>query len=277
MKHIVKFFIGLICLIILVILYSRYIGTSGIKTIEKSIKVSNLSDDFYGLKIVHITDIHYGRTTFENDLKDLVKKINLTKPDIVVFTGDLFTNIKIDSKEYDKISSILNEIEASIGKYSIIGDNDLDIYTTIMSNAGFKDISNTYELIYTKSSNYIMLSGISSNIKDKTDILEKMKSSNEFLINNKPNYSILLMHEADYIDKIDYSKYNLVLAGHSLNGQVRLPIIGGIIKQNGARRYLNSEYELKNTKLIISNGIGTYNYSYRLFNRPSFNLYRIIK
>ena len=277
MKHIVKFFIGLICLIILVILYSRYIGTSGIKTIEKSIKVSNLSDDFYGLKIVHITDIHYGRTTFEKDLKDLVKKINLTKPDIVVFTGDLFTNIKIDSKEYDKISSILNEIEASIGKYSIIGDNDLDIYTTIMSNAGFKDISNTYELIYTKSSNYIMLSGISSNIKDKTDILEKMKSSNEFLINNKPNYSILLMHEADYIDKIDYSKYNLVLAGHSLNGQVRLPIIGGIIKQNGAHKYLDSEYELKNTKLIISNGIGTYNYSYRLFNRPSFNLYRIIK
>ena len=277
MKHIVKFFIGLICLIILVILYSRYIGTSGIKTIEKSIKVSNLSDDFYGIKIVHITDIHYGRTTFEKDLKDLVKKINLTKPDIVVFTGDLFTNIKIDSKEYDKISSILNEIEASIGKYSIIGDNDLDIYTTIMSNAGFKDISNTYELIYTKSSNYIMLSGISSNIKDKTDILEKMKSSNEFLINNKPNYSILLMHEADYIDKIDYSKYNLVLAGHSLNGQVRLPIIGGIIKQEGARKYLDSEYELKNTKLIISNGIGTYNYSYRLFNRPSFNLYRIIK
>lgn len=277
MKHIVKFFIGLICLIILVILYSRYIGTSGIKTIEKSIKVSNLSDDFYGIKIVHITDIHYGRTTFEKDLKDLVKKINLTKPDIVVFTGDLFTNIKIDSKEYDKISSILNEIEASIGKYSIIGDNDLDIYTTIMSNAGFKDISNTYELIYTKSSNYIMLSGISSNIKDKTDILEKMKSSNDFLINNKPNYSILLMHEADYIDKIDYSKYNLVLAGHSLNGQVRLPIIGGIIKQEGARKYLDSEYELKNTKLIISNGIGTYNYSYRLFNRPSFNLYRIIK
>lgn len=277
MKHIVKFFIGLICLIILVILYSRYIGTSGIKTIEKSIKVSNLSDDFYGIKIVHITDIHYGRTTFEKDLKDLVKKINLTKPDIVVFTGDLFTNIKINSKEYDKISSILNEIEASIGKYSIIGDNDLDIYTTIMSNAGFKDISNTYELIYTKSSNYIMLSGISSNIKDKTDILEKMKSSNDFLINNKPNYSILLMHEADYIDKIDYSKYNLVLAGHSLNGQVRLPIIGGIIKQEGARKYLDSEYELKNTKLIISNGIGTYNYSYRLFNRPSFNLYRIVK
>lgn len=277
MKRIVKFFIGLICLIILVILYSRYIGTSGIKTIEKSIKVSNLSDDFYGIKIVHITDIHYGRTTFEKDLKDLVKKINLTKPDIVVFTGDLFTNIKIDSKEYDKISSILNEIEASIGKYSIIGDNDLDIYTTIMANAGFKDISNTYELIYTKSSNYIMLSGISSNIKDKTDILEKMKSSNDFLINNKPNYSILLMHEADYIDKIDYSKYNLVLAGHSLNGQIRLPIIGGIIKQEGARKYLDSEYELKNTKLIISNGIGTYNYSYRLFNRPSFNLYRIIK
>lgn len=277
MKYIVRFFSCLLIIIILIILYSRYVGIKGIKINEKSIKVNNLSEDFYGLKIVHITDIHYGRTTKEKELKELVQKINLTKPDIVVFTGDLFTDIKIESSEFDKISSILSEIDATIGKYSIIGDNDIDIYTTVMSNAGFKDISNNYELIYTKSSNYIMLSGISSNLKDKTDIEEKLNLINEFLTNNKPNYSIFLMHEADFIDKIDYSKFNLVLAGHSLNGQIRLPIIGGIIKQNGAKKYLDSEYELKNAKLIISNGIGTYKYSYRLFNHPSFNLYRIIK
>ncbi len=277
MKHIIKFFSALLIIIILIIIYSRYIGISGIIVNEKSIKVNNLADDFHGLKIVHFTDIHFGRTTKIKELKELVKKINLTKPDIVVFTGDLFTDLKISKDYYDKISATLNEIEASIGKYYIIGDNDIEDYSIIMSNAGFKDISNNYELIYTKSSNYIMLSGMSSNIKDKTDIFEKLKASNEFLVNNKPNYSILLMHEADYIDKFDSSKYNLVLAGHSLNGQIRLPIIGGIIKQNGSRKYLDSEYNIKNTRLIISNGIGTYKYSYRLFNRPSFNLYRITK
>lgn len=277
MKYLIRFFIGLLIFLVTVILYSRYIGTSGINVQEKNIKHNSLNDDFYGLKIVHITDIHYGRTTKEKELKDLIKKVNLTKPDIVVFTGDLFTDIKVDSSEFDKISSILNEIEANIGKYAIKGDNDIDMYETIMSNAGFKVLNNEYELIYTKSSNYILLSGITTNLNDKTDINEKLKNTNEFLSNNKPNYSILLMHEADYIDKFDYSKFNLVLAGHSLNGQIRLPILGGLLKQNGSKKYLDNEYDLKNTKLIISNGIGTYKYSYRLFNRPSFNLYRITK
>ena len=277
MKHIIKFFSILLVIIISIILYSRYIGIKGINVNETSIKYNELLDDFYGLKIVHISDIHYGRTIHIKELKELVHKINLTKPDIVVFTGDLFTDIKIDASELDKITPVLNEIDASIGKYAIKGDNDNEQFDTVISNAGFKDISNSYELIYTNSSNYIMLSGISSNLKDKTNINEKLKSSYEFLNTNKPNYSILIMHEPDFIDNIDYSKYNLVLAGHSLNGQIRLPFIGGIIKQNGAKKYIDSNYTLKNTRLIISNGIGTYKYSYRLFNKPSFNLYRIIK
>ena len=32
------------------------------------------------------------------------------------------------------------------------------------------------------------------------------------------SYSILLLHEPDFIEKIDYSKFNLILSGHSLNG-----------------------------------------------------------
>lgn len=277
MKRIIEFFTIILVIIIVILLYSRYIGVTGIKVNEQSIKYNNLSDDFYGLKIVHITDIHYGRTTHEKELKELVKKINLTKPDIVVLTGDLLTDIKIDSKEYEKISSILSEIDASIGKFTIKGDNDIDGFDEIINNSGFKDISNTYELIYTKDTDYILLAGMSSNIKDKTSIDEKLKATYEFLQNNKPNYSILLMHEPDFIDKFDHNSFNLILAGHSLNGQVRLPFIGGIIKNEGAKKYIDSTYTVDKSKMIISNGIGTYKYSFRLNNRPSFNLYRIIK
>ena len=92
---------------------------------------------------------------------------------------------------------------------------------------------------------------------------------------SKPIYNILLIHEPDYIKDINYSKYDLILAGHSHGGQVRLPLIGSIYNPNGSKLYHNDYYKINNTDLYISSGLGTSIYDFRLFNRPSFNLYRL--
>ena len=49
---------------------------------------SKITDNFHGLKIVHISDIHYGRTVKNRELKNMVKKVNELRPDVVVLTGD---------------------------------------------------------------------------------------------------------------------------------------------------------------------------------------------
>ena len=74
---------------------------------EQAIHYESLSKDIYGLKIVHISDIHYGRTIHEKELENLVKQINLTKPDILVFTGDLIDkDTQLSSEEENKIIEI---------------------------------------------------------------------------------------------------------------------------------------------------------------------------
>ena len=91
-------------------------------------------------------------------------------------------------------------------------------------------------------------------------------------------YTISLLHEPDIIDNILY-KYsvNLALAGHSHNGQIRLPGIGSILKVEEGRKYSNEEYSLGNTKLYVSGGLGTSMYEFRWFDRPSINLFRLVK
>ena len=84
-----------------------------------------------------------------------------------------------------------------------------------------------------------------------------------------------MLHEPDYIDKIDYSKYNLILAGHSLNVSKKLPFIEWIIRYKWSKKYFDEYYKLNNTKLYISGGIGTNKFKFRLNNKPSFNLYRL--
>ena len=271
------FFIIFICAILL---YSRYIGTSGIFIKEYRIENKIISNDFYGLKIVHLTDIHYGKTTFDDELKKIQTQINLTKPDIVVLTGDLIDkDTIIKDKDINILSEFLKGIDVSIGKYAIKGNHDYEFknWDIIIENGGFKNLNDTYDLIYTNTTDNILIAGVSTNVYGKLKISDKLKSTYEYLdkAELKPNYTILLLHEPDFIDDIDYTKFNLVLAGHSHNGQVRLPFIGAIIKPNYAKKYYDEYYKIKTTDLYISSGIGTSEVKFRLFNRPSFNLYRL--
>lgn len=272
----VKITLILIILISSLFLYSRYIGPKGLKVKEYAITDSKIPSNFYGLKIVQISDIHYKVTTTKEDLKKIVKEINLLKPDIVVFTGDLFdSNIKYEEKDFKDLTNILKSINCEIDKYAIKGEDDLDIsnYDTIMSDSNFINLNDSYDLIYSNGNEPILLVGISSNYKNNhiKNTMEEIYSK----INTEYNYSILLLHEPDFINDIDSSKFNLILAGHSHNGQVVLPFIGGIIKDKYSKVYFDEYYELGNSKLFISSGIGTTKYKFRLLNKPSINLYRL--
>lgn len=283
LKKIIIISISVILLVTSILLYSRYIATKGINIHEYKITNKKLLEDFYGLKIAHITDIHFGKTTSLKDLEELVEKVNLTKPDIIVFTGDFIDeDSSIKKEEKQKIESILGELNATIGKYAIMGNHDISLsdFEVMMENSGFKNINESYELIYTASSSYILLAGVSTTSKKPKNINEKLISLKEFIAtleeNKLPNYKILIMHEPDSIDAIKEISFDLALAGHSHLGQVRLPIMGSIITPDGSKKYKDEYYKVGNTNLYISGGIGTSKVGFRLFNRPSFNLYRLV-
>ena len=280
-KHpIIKFIIIFILIIAAILLYSRFIATKGLATKEYKITSSSIQDNFHGFKIVHISDVHYGRTTDKKDLNNMVKEVNLLKPDIVVLTGDLIDkDTKLDDILKGEISEALSSINANVGKYAISGNHDSNFseWESIINDSGFKNLNDTYELIYNDGYTPILLAGLSSNLNNQVDITERYNKILEYSNNEniKELYKILLIHEPDYINNIDYSNFNLILAGHSHNGQVRLPFIGGIILPNGAKKYYKEHYKINNTDLYISSGIGTSGISFRLFNKPSINFYRL--
>lgn len=272
----VKIILFIIILLSLFFSYSRYLGPKGLIVKEYGIKDSNLPNSFYGLKIVHISDIHYKVSITKEDLKKVVKEINLLKPDIVILSGDLFDkSITYTNDDYSDLSDILNSINYNIGKYAIKGDQDLKIndWENIINSSNFTNLNDTYKIIYYNGNEPILLTGISSNY-NKNHIKESInKIEKEIKENSK--YSILALHEPDVIENVDYSKYNLILGGHSLGGSIKLPFIGGIIRDKYSKKYYDEYYELNNTKLYISSGIGTNKYKLRFLNKPSINLYRL--
>ena len=259
----VKILLFFIIILFLLFIYARYINTKGLVVHERAIISENMNGDYNGFKIIHFSDIHYGKTTFEDDLKKLVEEINILKPDILVFTGDLFDSDDISDDDIKIVTKYFNKLEARLFKFAVIGDYDkkyLEEYQSILENSDFLLLDNSSYLVYDNSNTPINIVGL-TNTNDISELY------------NNDYFTITLVHEPDFISHIDNS--DLVLAGHSMGGQIKIPFIGGIIKKEGAQTYINDYYEVNQQMLYISSGIGTENFSFRLFNKPSINFYRL--
>lgn len=274
MKKILKVFIIIITLIVLLLLYSRFIGTTGLTTKEYTIKDNNISNDFDGIKIVHFSDLHYKRIITKDRIDKIINEINLINPDIVIFTGDLIDqDSDITEEDISYLKEILSKINAKYGKYSVIGNHDysidIEVLRSIYKESNFKLLENSYDIIYGKNNNKLYIGGISTGAFSDT-VLTKMNYNEEC-------YKIIILHEPDYTDEIISLNPNLILGGHSHNGQVNIPYLKKYFVPTGSKKYYNEHYLVNNTNLYISSGIGVSRYNFRLFNHPSINFYRLNK
>ena len=266
-----KLIIVLVIIIVLlssVLIYSKNVTTHNLKVIEYSIIDEKLPDKFHGFKIVQFSDVLYGKSTSIKDIENVVKEINKLKPDIVVFTGDFLSkNIKITEKEKEKIKEVLSNINSKYDKYAIYGDNDQAFKDTFYQifNDNFIILDNEKNKLYISNESPILITGL-------TDITKE-----EIIPDEEKNiYNILLLHKPDEVEKLK-NKYNIVLSGHSMGGQIKFPFYGPLIKLDGAKKYLSGPYTINDTKLYVNDGIGSQNINMRINNNPKINFYRLYK
>lgn len=276
-KKILKLFIKLIIFLILAFIlfftYTTYISTVKIGVREYRVINPKIPDSFNGTKIIQFSDLHFGTTMFDEEVKKITKLSNERNPDIVVFTGDLISkNYSLSSKEKEKLIKLLKSINANLGKYAILGDEDTESISTIFNQSEFTVLRNTYELIYKNENNSILLIGIDSKNSDIDKAYDYFKQDNH----NANIYTITLTHKPDLVDNIKSSNHSdIYMAGHSHNGNIRIPFVKySIFKIDGAKKYDQDYYKLGDSELYVSSGLGTKN-GIRLFCRPTINFFRL--
>lgn len=266
----------LVILFILFILYTTYVSTTGFIIREERVINKKIPTEYNGMKIVQFSDLHYGSTIHIKEVKKIVSLINETEPDLVVFTGDLINKkYKLSNKERESLIKEFNKINSNIGNYAILGEEDSEDFTTIFNQSNFVILNNSYDLVYNDNNSPILLAGVSYS-NDESVYYKAYDYFND--ANHNSNiYTVTLIHQPDTIlDLKDRFKSDIYLAGHSHNGNIRIPFIGSIINKKGYKKYHNEYYDLDGTPLYISSGLGTNNeLGFRLFCRPSITLYRL--
>lgn len=259
-----RFFIFLVLAIFFLFLYAYFIDTSGVKIKEYKYESYALPKGFDGFKIVHFSDFLYQKKDDLNHLEEIVDKINELNPDIVVFTGDLLKS-KLNDDDKSELIKLLKKVKPQLFKYAIAGDNDSDDIETIFEDAGFKYLDNEAEFIFNEDVEPIVIAGgnITEDAYNKLDELDY-------------KFVISLIHEPDKYENITlFGEDNLILAGHSLGGQIRVPFWGAVIKKKGAQKYTDDYYYGSFKTMYVSYGIGVEKTPFRLFNQSSINVYRL--
>ena len=263
--------------LLLILLYARYIEPNIIVVDEINVIDSSIPNNFYGYKVAQISDIHYKTTISKDDLRKTIDKINKSKPNMIIISGDIFDKeIKYTEKDLNNLAKLLNNLDGKY-RYIITGDQDLnnELYKKLLDKIDFKLLDNTYDIIYDNDYSPILVGGISTS-KDNIDVQTKISSIEKAITENNIKYNILVMHEPSNIDKIDCSKYQLILAGHNINGQINIPGIKSLFIDKDNKNYTKTYYKKDNTNIYISKGLGTTGFKARLFNKPTINLYRLL-
>lgn len=273
-KTFLKIFSILFILLFVVLYYMRFIETKMLFVKEVTLESSLIPESLSGLKVVQFSDLHYGITTGEKELDKLVQKIQLIRPDILVFTGDLLDSSKsYQEDDYNVLIEALSNMEVPISKYYIKGNQDYfnEKIDQIFERAGFVSLNNQSDMVYGNNTEKIQLVGMGSFLKNDFQMEEAFKNTEDGL------YTIALFHEPDNIMELKNKNIQLALAGHSHNNQNGIPYLRDLFTKEGARTYYDNHYQIQNTEFFINSGIGTGHHKLRIFAPPTINLYRLVR
>lgn len=209
------------------ILYGSIWGITRFEVKQVEYASPLLPEGFDGYRIVQLSDLHIG--SWQNNPEAVQRLVDLTnaqRPDLIVFTGDL---VNQQSHELDGFQSILSQLYAPDGVYSILGNHDYGTYYHWKSpeqetenleyliqqqnKMGWKLLNNTHETICHKGDS-IALIGVENDgeppFSQYADLPHAMKGTEGM-------FQILLSHNPTHWRRevIPQTNIALMLAGHT--------------------------------------------------------------
>jgi len=192
-----------------------------IEVTNPMVRLANLPEEWLGLRIAHLTDLHVGRLISLDYVRRVVEKTNAERPDVVVLTGDYVSR---RSAINDGLTAALAGLEAPGGLFAVLGNHDhwtdASRMRGVLEAAGITMLTNTHRIL-DRNGGKLCLAGVGDLWCDRQLLDEALAGVDV----NIPR--ILLCHNPDYCDRMPATpRVDLMLCGHTHGGQVNLPLIG---------------------------------------------------
>ena len=233
-------------------LYPTYIETNNITIMKLKLDLG------LNLRIVHISDTHFASSLFNpNIVVDCIESLN---PDVIFHTGDLITYMNGLNEAIDFMRRLSEIAEVFI----VAGNHD---HWSGLGSEGLKrrlKVFNHIHVLNNEALKYrgIWIIGVDDPYTDHDDISKALANV------RGDGFKILLAHSPQIIGKAN-GKVDLILAGHTHGGQVRIPFYGPlwVPLPKKYKKYVYGLFQFERTVMFVTRGIGTSFFPIR-FNCP---------
>jgi hypothetical protein len=263
-----KILLSAIFLVFILLTIGYFNATSPeIKTLNLKI---NKKSELKTLKIVMVSDIHFGTIIGYSEIKRMLEMIEKEKPDIFFSVGD-FTDEGITKSKIDELKPLFDNLKPRFGKIAILGNHEyynkiektLPIFNKLnikLLRDSFLNFENEFVVVGRDDKSKKQATGI-----DRESLKDLMQNVNTDLP------IILLDHQPYALSETAKFPIDIQLSGHTHNGQM-FPL----------NFLTKSIYEISwgylkkgNTQFYVSSGFGTWGPRIRIGTTPEIVIINI--
>lgn len=247
--------LGLIILAFFI--YSRWIEPLWIEVTRYRV----LADIEKPLKIIHLSDLHTHKFGIRE--KKILGIIQQEMPDTILISGDTIAN----EGDWKSVGTFLSRLHAPMGVFLVHGNwehwkpnsNEHKFY----EDSGITFLNNDVRQI----AKGVWVVGLDDSLAGAPDGAALAKVPPEA-------FRIVLFHSPTYFDSID-SRVDLVLAGHTHGGQLRIPFLPPLWLPEGSGNYVAGWYQRGANRMYVSRGVGNSIIEMRFACRPEVTVFHI--
>ena len=303
------FVIGMIFVCIataVIVVLCSYIGNRNFR--ETFYSASSIKIDS-PIRVIQVSDLH--KASYGKNNEDLFERIEALKPDIIICTGDIVNSVKTDA---DYAVALGKRLSAIAPSYYIYGNNEVediydfplnekamdkkfgfdktnrdemallkveDAFEAKLEAAGIKVLKNEKDTIKVKTMTVDVYGVLTSNPSAFWSYSEK--AFLDYTQTNPDNLKITAVHEPFIFEEFQHDFWgDLMLAGHTHGGVVRVPVLGPLYTHEGGLfperdgDFVYGRYDAAGKPLIVSAGLENTSV-YRMNNQPELVIIDINK
>ena len=238
--------------------YMRFVEPWWIDYTHVTMPLRNLPPAFDGLRIAHLTDLHYNPVSLD-DISDWVDKTNHLRPDLIALTGDYLTGA---GTRIEEVADRLKELSAPLGVVACLGNHDYGASfpsrqpghlafgarsRKALEKAGIEVLVNEFTTRQ-RDGQLLRLAGAGDLWTDDYDT--------NFLSTVPDRPLVVLAHNPDTLYSLHYPNFDLMLSGHTHGGQIKLPWFGPPRLPIRHRHLAEGHYQHNNAHIYVSRGLG---------------------
>jgi len=244
----------------------RAASPSAILSFERSLALPRLPPQYEGLRVLHISDTHLTPQCDSTDA--IVARAEAARPDLIAVTGDLVSGWR----GLPCARRLLERLAQRWPTFVVPGNADLwaDRFRRNVAHwheTGAKILINEGQELRAGDPNF-WIAGVDDPHRFRDDAGRALAGA------PAESFKLLLAHSPDVILRQESLRADLILAGHTHGGQVRLPWIGALVTRTRvSRKWSRGVFRLGRTTLVVTTGAGATRLGVRFWCPPEITLW----